>query len=469
MADADRLTALDASFLHLEDGGPAHMHVAGVYLFDGPIPTYDELVEHIAARLDLVPRYRQRLASVPFAQGRPVWVDDPHFSVRYHLRHTALPAPGGEAELKRLVGRVMSQRLDRHKPLWEIWLVDGVRDGRFALIGKTHHALVDGVSGVDITGVLFDTSPEPAPVPRSGQPWTPRPLPSGAQLLADALMERATAPREIARGARYALRAPRKALAGVGAIAAAGLNPAPETPLNVKIGPHRRYEWVPVDLARVKAIKDAHGGTVNDAVLSIVTLALGRWLRERGTDTTDLELKAMVPVSVRADVERGALGNRVAAFYAPLPVGLEDPADVFAAVHDSTARLKESGQAVGAQVLTELAGFAPSTVLSQAARLVSRQRFFNLVVTNIPGPQFPLYVLGRRLRAIHPVVPLAQSQALGIAILSYDGGLSFGLLADYDALPDLSAFAAHVADAVDAFGPAPRPARRRPSRTRTPA
>jgi WS/DGAT/MGAT family acyltransferase len=481
MANPDRLTALDASFLHLEQAGQAHMHVAGVYVFEGPAPGYDELVEHIAGRLDLVPRYRQRLAEVPLAQGRPQWVDDPHFSPRYHVRHTALPDPGGQPELKRLVGRLMSQRLDRNKPLWEIWLVEGLDGGRFALVGKTHHALVDGVSGVDITGVLFDTARDPAPVARSAEPWIPRPLPTGAQLLASALLERATIPGEIARGVRSTVRAPRRvmnsalnSLAGIGAMARAGLSPAPHTVLNVPIGPHRRYEWVRADLQRFKAVKNALGGTVNDVVLATVALGLGGWLRERGEDTDGLELKAMVPVSVRAEVEQGALGNRVAAFYAPLPVGLKDPIEVLAAVHDATEELKGSGQTVGAQVLTELVGFAPPTIMTQAARLVSRQRFFNLVVTNVPGPQFPLYVLGRRLEVIYPVVPLAQHQALGIAILSYDGNLGFGLLADLDALPDLPALARHLTGAMDALaeaaGLAPPPSRPRARpRPRTPA
>src|SRR3954463_16200957 len=214
MAPSDRLTALDASFLHLEDSGHTHMHVAGVYVFDGPPPEYDDFVDHLAARLDLVPRYRRRLAAVPYGQGRPRWVDDPHFSVRYHVRHTALPAPGGDQALADLVGRLMSQELDRAKPLWELWLVEGLADGAFALLGKTHHAMVDGISGVDITNVLFDTSPEPAPIAADVEPWVPRPLPTSTQLLAEALLERATIPAEIARGVRALFRAPRRAAGG---------------------------------------------------------------------------------------------------------------------------------------------------------------------------------------------------------------------------------------------------------------
>src|SRR3954464_6256496 len=412
-SNLDRLTALDAGFLHLERSG-AHMHVAGVLIFEGKAPAYDELVEAIEVRMHLVPRYRQKLAHVPWGQGRPVWVDDPHFNARYHVRHTALPAPGGEEQLKRLVGRLMSQQLDRHKPLWEMWLVEGLAAERFALVAKTHHALVDGISGVDITNVLFDVAPQPAPTSRNAEPWVARPTPTGAQLLTEALLERATIPGEVARGVRATLRAPRRVLSGarnslqgVGALAWAGMAGAPPSPLNVPIGPHRRYEWVDADLERFKAIKTALGGTVNDVVLSAVALGLGRWLRRHGHPTEGVRLRAMVPVSVRADVERGALGNRVAAFYAPLPVGVEDPRAVFREVHEATERLKHSGQSVGAQALTEIAGFAPPTITTQAARLVSRQRFFNLVVTNIPGPQFSLYLLGHRLEAMYPVVPLA--------------------------------------------------------------
>ena len=459
MANRDRLSGLDAAFLHLESGG-AHMHVAAVFVFDGAAPPYEELVQAIEARLHVVPRYRQKLAHVPLGQGRPEWVDDPHFNARYHVRHSALPAPGGDAALERIAARLFALPLDRTKPLWEMNLVEGLASGpdgteRFAVISKTHHALVDGVSGVDITSVLFDTSPDPAGRPEPERPWTPRPEPSGAQLLARALADRAAAPAGLVRAARGVARAPRetaeravRGAAGLGAMARAGLRPAPASPLNVPIGPHRRYAWVDADLATFKAIKDALGGTLNDAVLAGVTLALGRWLRGRGHDTEGLVLKAMVPVSVRAEAERGALGNRVAAMWAPLPVGIEDPRAIYAAVHREMAGLKESGQAVGAHALTRLADFAPPTIMSQAARLQARQRYFNLVVTNVPGPQAPLYLLGRELRAIYPVVPLARNQALGVATMSYNGRLGFGLLADYDALPDLADVQAALREAI---------------------
>jgi diacylglycerol O-acyltransferase / wax synthase len=420
------------------------MHVASVMVFDGSAPTLQELIDHVLSRLHLVPRYRQRLAYVPLGQGRPVWTDDPHFNAYYHIRHTALPRPADDAALKRLAGRLFSQRLDRSKPLWEIWLVQNMSGGRFALIAKTHHALVDGISGVDITTVLFDTAREPAAT-GGATPWSAKPLPGPAKLLGEALIERSTVPAEMLRGARALLRAPRRAaaqlkdgLASVGATTLAGINqPAPPSPFNVDIGPHRRYTFLDTDLARFKAIKDSLGGTLNDVVLSAVSLSLGRYLRDQGHDTDGLVLKAMVPVSVRTKSQRGTLGNQVAAMWAPLPVGVEDPAECLHKIAVAMEDLKKGGQAVGAQVLTNLAGFAPPTILSQAARLQARQPFFNLVVTNVPGPQFPLYLLGRRLQVLYPVVPLAQRQALGIAVMSYDGHLGFGLLGDYDALPDL--------------------------------
>ena len=451
---SDRLTALDASFLHLEDAA-AHMHVAGVMIFEGPPPPYDDLLEAIERRLGLVPRYRQRLAFVPLGQGRPKWVDDPHLNLRYHVRSTALPAPGSEEQLKSLAGRVFAQQLDRDKPLWEIYLVEGLEGDRFAMLSKTHHALVDGISGVDIMSVLFDTSAEPAAPTDTGNPWLPRPLPSPAQLFGEALMERATIPGELARSVRSVFRGPlrvaeglRDAAVGVGAMAWAGLNPAPGSPYNQPIGPHRRYTWVRANLTDLKAIKNELGGTVNDVVLSTVAGALGKHLRRRGQNTDGLELKAMVPVSVRADMEQGALGNRVAAMMAPLPVWCQDPVARLDIVREELKGLKSGGQAVGAQVLTELSGFAPATVMGQASRLMSRQRFFNLVVTNVPGPQIPLYLAGRRMTDPFPMVPLAKNQGLGIALLSYAGKINFGLVGDFDVMHDLDKFAEDVQESL---------------------
>jgi diacylglycerol O-acyltransferase / wax synthase len=457
----DRLTGLDSSFLHLERG-PAHMHVASTTLFEGPTPAYEELRDHIDSRLHLVPRFRQKLRFVPFAQGRPVWVDDPQFNLGYHIRHTALPAPGSEEQLRTLAARVFSQRLDRSKPVWEMWLVDGVEGGRFALVTKTHHALVDGVSGVDITTVLFDADPEPAPSPAPAD-WLPRPEPSDAQVLASALLERATTPAEMARGMRALLRRPRHAMRAAGGAAAAAGSfvktgaAAPDSAFNVPIGPYRRFAWVRADLDKLKEIKNEIGGTVNDVVLAVVTGALGRFLKARGESTDGLTLRAMVPISIRADEEHGALGNRVSSFMAPLPVWCDNPRERLRRVTGTMGDLKDSRQAVGAAMLTQLGDFAPPTIMGQAARLQSRQRFFNLVVTNIPGPQFPLYLLGRELQGLFPMVPLADRQAVCFGIMSYNGQVNFGLTADFDAMPDIDALAGDLEASIEELADAAKP------------
>jgi diacylglycerol O-acyltransferase / wax synthase len=475
---SDRLTGLDASFLHLEDGA-AHMHVAGVMIFEGSPPPYDDMLEAIERRLGLVPRYRQRLAFVPLGQGRPKWVDDPHLNLRYHVRSTALPAPGSEQQLRDLAGRVFAQQLDRDKPLWEIWLVEGLEGDRFAVLSKTHHALVDGVSGVDIMSVLFDTSPEPAAPTDTGERWLPRPLPSPVQLLGEALMERATIPGELARSVRSVFRGPRRvaeglrdAAVGVGAMAWAGLNPAPATPYNKPIGPHRRYTWVRANLADLKAIKNELGGTVNDVVIAVVSGALRRWLRGRGVRTEGLELRALVPVSIRTEAQQGQLGNRIAAMRGPLPVYVDDPVERLRIVSAAMQGLKESKQAMGAEVLAGLQGFAPPTILAQASRLNFSTRLFNLIVTNVPGPQIPLYVLGRELEEFFPVAFLPPHQALAIAIVSYNGKITFGLLADYDSMEDVGEIAEGISVAITELDEAARgseaPGAGR-KRTRTPA
>jgi diacylglycerol O-acyltransferase / wax synthase len=456
----DRLSGLDASFLHLERDG-AHMHVASTVIFEGPAPEYGEFVDHIGSRLHLVPRFRQKLRFVPFGLGRPVWEDDPHLNLAYHVRHTSLPPPGDDEQLRTFAARVFSQRLDRSKPLWELWLVEGLQGGRFAVVGKSHHALVDGVSGVDITAVLYDTEREPASAP-SPDPWIPGPGRSDAQLVGETLTERITSPTEIVRTFRAALRGPRQlvggareALGAVGELGKAGMS-APSSPLNVDIGPYRRFAWVRCDLDDLKLVKNELGGTVNDVVLTAVSGALSRYLRAHGHSTQELELRAMVPISVRTADEQGALGNRVTAMMAPLPLWCEDPVQRLEHIRGRMGDLKESRQAMGASLMTELTGFAPPTIAGQAARLQARQRFFNLVVTNIPGPQFPLYVLGREMEAVIPMVPLAGNQAVCFAIMSYNGQINFGLTGDYDAMPDLDALAgdldASVTELVEAAG-----------------
>jgi diacylglycerol O-acyltransferase len=446
----ERLSGLDTSFLHMERAG-AHMHVASTIIFEGPAPSHAEFRDHIASRLHLVPRFRQKLRFVPFDQGRPVWVDDPHLNLDYHVRQSALPAPGSEEQLRNLAARIFSQQLDRSKPLWELWLVEGLRDGRFAIVGKSHHALVDGVSGVDITTVLFDLDAEPQGAPSSSPPWLARPEPTDLKLLGDAVRERLTSPKEIARGVRAALRGPRQVLQGIGATSkmiGAGMA-APSSVFNVEIGPHRRFAITQADLAELKRVKDAHGGTVNDVILSIVAGGIGKYLRARGHDTEGLELRAMVPVSVRAEEEHGALGNRISAMMAALPVWSEDPVERLQVVSEEMGDLKSSGQAVGAEILTKLTDFAPATIASQAARLQPAQRFFNLVVTNVPGPQLPLYVLGRKMESIFPMVPLARRQALCVGIMSYNGQVNFGLIGDYDAMADLDSFALDLEAATE--------------------
>jgi diacylglycerol O-acyltransferase len=453
MGVTDRLTGLDSSFLHLERDG-TQMHVASTTLFEGPAPPYVEFRDHIESRLHLVPRFRQKLRFVPFGQGRPVWVDDPHLNLAYHVRHTSLPEPGSEQQLRTLAARIFSQQLDRSKPLWEIWLIEGLKGGRFAIVGKTHHAMVDGVSGVDITTVLYDAEKEPEETPVPPEGWTPQPEPNDAELLAEALVERAIYPREIARGLRWIVRGPRRALrkAADAAIAAGTFAwtgiAAPQSPFNFDIGTHRRFTWVRASLADIKQVKNELGGTVNDVILTAVAGGLGRYMRSRGHPTAGLELRAMVPVSVRTAEQRGALGNQVTAMMASLPVWCEDPKRRMEIVRQSMGDLKQSKQAVGASLLTQLADFAPPTIAGQAARLQSRQRFFNLVVTNIPGPQFPLYLMGRRMERVFPMVPLAKNQGVCIGIMSYDGQVNFGLIGDYDGMPDLNDLARDLEDSI---------------------
>jgi len=453
-AHKTRLTAIDASFLHQEKQA-SHMHVGALVVFDGPAPGRDDLAAHIESRLRLVPRYRQKLAFPRFEMGRPFWVDDPSFNLDYHVRHTALPSPGSDDQLRQLVGRIFSQRLDRSKPLWELWLIQGLEGGRFALISKTHHALVDGVSGVDIATVLFDLQPTPSEA-EADDGWFPAPEPSEADLVAEGIKSLVRTPFDLAGRAIGAAQHPghtfervREAAEGVGEVVWAGLNPAPDVPLNVPIGPHRRLWWVQSRLADFKEVKDTLGGTVNDAVLTVVAGALGRWLRTRGVRTEGLELRALVPVSIRSQDERGTLGNRIAAMRGPLPVYVDDPIERLAIVRAGMGHLKESKQALGAEVIAGLQDFAPPTLLAQASRLNFSTRLFNLIVTNVPGPQFPLYLLGREMEEIVPIAFLPENHALAIAIMSYNGKVDFGLLGDYDAMPDLEEFGTFLEDALE--------------------
>jgi WS/DGAT/MGAT family acyltransferase len=447
----DRLTSTDASFLH-QEGHASHMHIGGVLIFEGPAPDFDEFADHIRSRLHLVPRYRQKLVTPALQTGRPLWIDDPDFNLQYHIRHTALPEPGTEEQLLLLAARIASQRLDRSKPLWENWLVEGLEGDRFAIISKTHHALVDGIAGVDLATVIFDLERTPPPPPEGLERWLAQPEPSQAELLLAGArgIVRATASMA-ARGVAAATRPTtslnllRDAAEGVGELVWAGLNPAPDTPLNVTIGPHRRFAIARQQLSDYKEIKDALGGTVNDIVLTVVAGALARWLRSRGIRTQGLEMRALVPVSVRPRDQRGALGNQLTVMRGPLPVFIDDPVARLRYVRAAMDGLKESKQAVGAATLVAVNNLAPPTILAQASRLNFSTRLFNLLVTNVPGPQVPLYVLGRELKDLFPVAFLPENHALAIAIMSYNGNLDYGLLGDYDAMPDIDI----VADGIE--------------------
>jgi diacylglycerol O-acyltransferase len=474
----DRLTSIDASFLAQEREG-SHMHIGGIMVFEGPAPSRGELHDHISSRLGRVPRYRQKLAFPRFEMGRPLWIDDPRFNIDYHVRHTALPAPGTIEQLRLLAARIFSQRLDRSKPLWEIWLAEGLEDGRFALINKTHHCLVDGVSGVDITAVLFDLDREPAEKPVADDDWTPGPEPSDAQIVAEGVRDLVRTPFGIAGAAVGALQRPgealdkaREAAEGVGEVAWGVLNSAPGTPLNVPIGPHRRIRWLRTELEDLKAVKNGLGGTVNDAFLALVTGALRRWLRDRGVRTEGLELRGCVPVSVRTEDQQGELGNKITMMTCPLPVYADEAERRFKIVSESMRGLKESKQALGAEVIAGLQEFAPPTVFARASRLGFSSRLYNLLVTNVPGPQFPLYLLGRELHELVPVPFLAPEKALAIAVMSYNGGVDIGLMGDYDAMPDLDDFAGYLEDELDtlleAAGVTPKGAARKNGRVPEP-
>jgi len=453
----ERLSAQDASFLHMETA-ISPMHVGSLGLFEsGPFLDdsgrfrLDDARRLIESRLVHVPRFRRKLMEVPLSQGRPVWVDDERFDIGYHVRLTALPRPGAQEQLLSLMGRLQSQPLDRRRPLWELWFVEGVEGDRLAIIQKTHHALVDGISGVDVATVLLDLEPTPPPAPDEVEPWEPEPAPTNAQLLGETLMERATHPAEISRTVRAWFRGPREAARtwqGVGRMLQAVGTAGPRLPFNAPIGPHRKYELARVDLEHVKAIKNAFACTVNDVVLTAVAGGLRLYLEGHDVPVDGLVVRTMVPVSVRDDTQRMTLGNRVSAMVAELPIGVADPEQRLRLVHEQMRDLKESGQAVGAEVLTSLLDYAPPTLLSLAARLVPRQRAVNLVVTNVPGPQVPLYCMGARMLEAFPYVGIAENLGVVVGVVSYDGQLGFGITGDRDLLPDLGVLAEGIEKAI---------------------
>lgn len=450
----DRLSALDNSFLLFEDG-VSHMHVASTAIFEAsPLLTpeggidIERIRDFVSSRLHRIPRYRQRLTYVPI-ENQPVWVDDERFNLAYHVRHTSLPKPGDERQLKRLTARIASQQLDRGKPLWEVWFVEGLADGRFAMISKVHHCMVDGISGVDLLEVLLDSTPQPAvedpPV------FIPRGVPSSFELLRDEIIDRLAAPLGLAyRLLREPLRVVRgvsQSLGALGETVLAGMSMTSETPLNQEIGPYRRFDWSTMDLAAVKDVKNQLGGSLNDVVLTSVAGAVRRFLARRRVNVSALTFRVMIPVSVRSRTERGTLGNKVAAWMAELPIGESDPLRRYAMIRETTGRLKNSKQAMGAEVLTQVTEWTPSTLLALGARLAHRGLPFNLVVTNVPGPQVPLYLLGARMQEIYPLVPLFARLGLGVALFSYAGRLHWGFNADWDVVPDLHDFVGAVDDA----------------------
>ncbi|MCO5315905.1 MAG: wax ester/triacylglycerol synthase family O-acyltransferase [Solirubrobacterales bacterium] len=438
----DRLTAIDAQFLSNENQN-SHMHIGAVMIFEGEPPTYDEFKAHISSRLDLVPRYRQKLVHPPFSTGRPLWADDPDFNLNYHLRHTALPSPGMERELKILTSRLFSQSLDRAKPLWEMTLVEDLEGDRFAIVIKSHHAMIDGISGVDIGTVIFDLAPDADPIVPEVE-WKPDPLPTGISLLGRGARELVSEPVRLGEKALSALRQPSslaervgESAEGLAEVARAFADAAPEGPMNVPIGPHRRITWTSASLDDFRRIKNVFGTTVNDVVLAVAAGSVRRWLLQRGVETNGLEMRAMVPVSVRTKDEHGHLGNKLTTMRAPLPVYEPDPVARLEIVSSAMDGLKQSKQALGAEVIARLNDFAPPTLLAQAARLTFSTRLFNLLVTNVPGPQMPLYILGRRLSQSIPVAFLAENHGLAIGIMSYSGTVNIGLIGDFDAMPDI--------------------------------
>jgi WS/DGAT/MGAT family acyltransferase len=433
------------------------MHVGAMSILEGgPFIDDDgrfrieEVRNLVLSRLPLMPRFRRRLMFVPYDQGRPIWVDDDRFDITYHVRLTALPRPGSWEQLVALTTRVQEQLLDRERPLWELWFVEGLEDGHVAIIQKTHHSLIDGVSGVDVATLLMDSSPEYVrPVVPE---WTPAPAPSPSQLLLDTVRERLTQPGEIVRSLRSLLRGPRFAYArvheltrSVGALVTRDAI-APRTSLNARTGRHRRLSVVRVPLAEVKKIRAGLGGTVNDIVLAGVAGGLRRLLEQRGEATDNLHLRVMCPVSVRADEERGMLGNKVSAMFVTLPVDHRPALEHLGAISAQTKDLKERRQALGAEMMLGASEYIAPTLMSLAARVVHRQPFFNLIVTNVPGPQFPLYLMGARLLEAFPIVPLTRNLTVVAGILSYDGTMHFGLWADRDAFTDLEVFAGGIDD-----------------------
>jgi diacylglycerol O-acyltransferase / wax synthase len=419
-----------------------------VSIFEGPAPPFEKLEEMVQGKLGLVPRYRQKVRFVPLGLGRPVWVDDPHFNLSYHLRHSALPPPGSDEHLRRTAARIFAQQLDRSKPLWELWMVEGLSESRWALLSKVHHCMVDGVSATDMMSVMFGGAPDPD----DADAWDPGPEPSGAELVARTLTRRTFHPSEQLRSLRAAARAPRASLHQARELArgmtsaARVMRPVGGSSLTGPVGPHRTWSTAQVRLGDVKSVRSALGGTVNDVVLAIVSGGFRELLESRGEGVGDRTIRALVPVSVRRPGEQGVYNNRVSAMFAELPIGIADPAARLDSVRAQMDGLKQSKQAVAGDVLTSLSGYAPPMLLALGARLAARSPSLGLQtgVTNVPGPQQPLHTLGRRLLESFPFVPVIGQARISVAIFSYDGGLYFGVTGDYDSSSDIDILTAGV-------------------------
>jgi diacylglycerol O-acyltransferase len=466
------MSPIDSSFLHIENE-TTPMHIGAVSIFAGPPPPFDELRAMVAGKLALVPRYRQKIRFVPLAVGAPIWVDDPHFSLEYHVRHTAVPAPGTELQLRQMAARVFSQALDRNKPLWELWVVEGLDDGRWALLSKVHHCMVDGVAATDLMSVMFSDETAPAAVAAGSSEldWSPAPEPSGLEILIRTAARRASPAGQLDT-LKQAFQAPRETLrtfaeiARAAAAATPSLRPVAASSLNGPIGPHRRWSWAQVRLTDVKTVRAAFGGTVNDVVLTVICNGFADLLESRG-ERIDSErvVRTMVPVSVRRRGETGVYNNRVSAVFAGLPVGLTDPIARLDRIRCEMDGIKQSKQAVAGDVLSSMSGFAPPLLLALGSRLVTLSPRLNMhtATTNVPGPQQPVQTLGRRLLQSYPFVPVVGSIRIVVAIFSYDGGLYFGVTGDYDGAPDIDVLTAGIASGMDALlalVAAPAPARR---------
>jgi diacylglycerol O-acyltransferase len=435
------MSPLDASFLHLEDASTP-LHMGSLTIFEGPAPSHDELRRLVQQRLALSERHRQKVQRVPFRLARPVWVDDRHFDLDHHVRRTAMPAPGEEKQLLHLATRLMSQPLDPTKPLWELWVVDGLADGSWAQINKAHHSMVDGLAAIDMSTFILDRKPAAShPLPDR---WRPNPEPSSLRLIADAVASQLTSSSESLRGTATALAHPRQAANRIGSTARgtaslAGLGrPGSATTLTGPIGPNRRWDCSRCSIADVKTVRRAFGGTLNDVVLALVTRGFRDLLLSRGEPVNGIRLRAVVPVSIRRPGEL-EYSNRVGSMYAELPVGTADPVQRLQVISAQMLHLKDSGQAGAGDDLMSLSGLLPPTLVAPALRIATKipQHSIATVVTNLPGPPVPLYALGRRMLSMYPYVPIGWQVRIGVAIISYLGVLHFGFTGDYDTTADL--------------------------------